>query len=82
MPPTTGGGGLNTRSVDPSLSSVEWPLGTVTRGFRRSSSAYYYSPLEDYDSVLKRLLTFIEMQYSASSRLGEEEEEEKSIGCN
>lgn len=79
MPPTTGGGGLNTRSVDPSLSNVEWPLGTVTRGFRRSSSAYY-SPLEDYDSVLKRLLTFIKMQYSASSRL--EEEGEESIGCN
>ena len=80
MPPTTGGGGLNTRSVDPSLSSVEWPLGTVTRGFRRSSSAHY-SPLEDYDSVLKRLLTFIKMQYSASSRLGEEEGEEP-LGCN
>ena len=80
MPPTTGGGGLNTRSVDPSLSNVEWPLGTVTMGFRRSSSAYY-SPLEDYDSVLNWLLTFIEMQYSASSRLGEEEEE-VSIGCN
>ena len=59
---------------------MKWPLETVRRGFRRYSSAYY-SPLEDYDLVKKRLLTFIKMQYSASSRL-EEGEEEVSIGCN